>query len=752
MTELHIKRPLWMTITGCGFAAVLFASAAIGGLAWYRQSAALESTLDSEAVADRALIQNDMAAQKKAASALALALAGEPDVADLITQGARDQIVPRYASAMPAINSEGNLSLITFVGADGKAVARIHTPEKFGDDMTGRRKTVGAALSSGKLVAGTEPGLSGVSMFASAPVIKAGKTVGVVDVGTILSNSYFKPLAKQIQGEVGVYIFADGKFQKQASTSDRSFLTDDQVKAAFDGQRLRDQVTFDGKTYLVEATPFTNFSGDKIGVLEVSSDVTKIVTQASSATMMTVVGTIVISILALLGFLFFARALAGTISRLTGTMSNLASGNLAAVVEGDRRADEIGAMARAVQVFKDNALKSQELERQADEQRNQSEEQRRSTAERDRVQAQAMAQATNGLADGLKHLAAGDLTFQLAQPFAQDFESLREDFNRAVEQLRSTLSGVAQATGSIDSGAREVSSSADDLSKRTEQQAASLEETAAALDQITANVSNSSKRADEARAVAIQANESARHSGQVVASAVGAMGKIEQSSSQISNIIGVIDDIAFQTNLLALNAGVEAARAGEAGKGFAVVAQEVRELAQRSAKAAKEIKELIRNSSVEVGSGVKLVSETGEALKTIEAYIVTINQHMDAIATSAREQSVGLSEVNTAVNQMDQVTQQNAAMVEEANAAGATLANEAGRLRDMIAQFQLGNAASSQTAALRRTSAALSTASSASAPAPSPARGMVGRIAKAFTGRSSAAAAAAPSADSWEEF
>jgi len=177
------------------------------------------------------------------------------------------------------------------------------------------------------------------------------------------------------------------------------------------------------------------------------------------------------------------------------------------------------------------------------------------------------------------------------------------------------------------------------------------------------------------------------------------MRRIEESSSQISNIIGVIDEIAFQTNLLALNAGVEAARAGDAGKGFAVVAQEVRELAQRSAKAAKEIKELIRNSSVEVEGGVKLVRATGDALKTIETYVVTINQHMDAIATSAREQSVGLAEVNTAVNQMDQVTQQNAAMVEETNAASATLANEASRLRDLIAQFVLDAGSSANTLA-----------------------------------------------------
>jgi methyl-accepting chemotaxis protein len=447
------------------------------------------------------------------------------------------------------------------------------------------------------------------------------------------------------------------------------------------------------------------------------------------------------------GAIWFAiTGIARPIQTITQSMNTLAKGDADTAIPFAGRADEIGEMAAAVEVFRANALETRRLEQEADTQRTQSEEQRRRTAEEERVRAQTMAQATSGLADGLKQLAAGNLTFQLSQSFAQEFESLRDDFNRAVEQLRETMTSVTQSTSSIDSGSREVSQSAEDLSKRTEQQAASLEETAAALDEITTNVANSSKRAEEARTVAIQANESARQSGAVVANAVDAMGKIEQSSNQISNIIGVIDDIAFQTNLLALNAGVEAARAGEAGKGFAVVAQEVRELAQRSATAAKEIKELIRNSSVEVGNGVHLVSQTGEALKTIESYIVTINQHMDAIATSSREQSVGLSEVNTAVNQMDQVTQQNAAMVEEANAAGATLANEAGRLRELVAQFQLSGSSSGH--AVRRSQPSI--ASPQSSPSASPARGMVNKIARAFTGRS--ATAAAVSNESWEEF
>ncbi|MCB5202706.1 methyl-accepting chemotaxis protein [Neorhizobium sp. T786] len=746
MSEIQVKRPLWMTITASGFAAVLFSSIALGASAWYSQSSASIEALQREVANDLALIETDMAAQRKAAAGLALTLAAEPEVAGLIGSNARDQIIARHTSALPAVISESGLQLITFINGNGEAVARIHTPDKFGDDMKARRATVVEALSSGKLVAGIEPGRTNVSMFASAPVVSGGQTVGVVDVGTGLTNAYFAPLAARIGGEIAVHILVDGKLEKQASTVESALLSDEQLKAAFEGEGFQKRVMSGDTTFIVNTVPFNNFSGTKIGVLEIASDVSSIVDDSRSALVMTAVGTVIVSLLSLLGFFLFARSLAGVLGRLTGTMSRLASGDLTANIEGEARPDEIGAMARAVQVFKDNALKTRELEQEAAQQRSQTEEQRRHTAEQERIRAEAMAQATTGLADGLKQLAAGNLSVQLSQTFAEEFESLRADFNQAVGQLKDTMTSVSDATGSIDSGSREVSQSADDLSKRTEQQAASLEETAAALDQITANVANSTKRAEEARTVAIQANESARHSGAVVTNAVDAMGKIEQSSNQISNIIGVIDDIAFQTNLLALNAGVEAARAGEAGKGFAVVAQEVRELAQRSATAAKEIKDLIRNSSVEVSNGVRLVSDTGTALKTIESYIVTINQHMDAIATSAREQSVGLSEVNTAVNQMDQVTQQNAAMVEEANAAGATLANEAGRLRELIGQFQLGG--SSAGYAPRR--AAPAHASAQSAPQASPARGMVGKIARAFSGKGSAAAAV--SNESWEEF
>jgi methyl-accepting chemotaxis protein len=398
------------------------------------------------------------------------------------------------------------------------------------------------------------------------------------------------------------------------------------------------------------------------------------------------------------GASYFAFSqIARPIEKITLAMRKLAAGDVKSVVPFEGRADEIGDMAAAVEIFRANAITSERLEAEADKLRDQSEEERRRNADLEAAKAHAMERATSDLAKGLKQLADGDLTFQLADPFAAEFESLRGDFNAAVSQLSQTLSIVAQSTHSIDNGSREITQSSDDLSKRTESQAASLEQTAAALDEITVNVANSSKRAEEARKIVAEANASAARSGAVVANTVTAMQKIEHSSNQIASIISVIDEIAFQTNLLALNAGVEAARAGEAGRGFAVVAQEVRELAQRSAKAAKEIKDLIRNSSVEVQSGVQLVSETGNALKTIEGFIATINQHMDSIATSAKEQSLGLEEVNTAVNQMDQVTQQNAAMVEETSAASSTLSSESTRLREVVQRFRLADGARQPT-------------------------------------------------------
>jgi methyl-accepting chemotaxis protein len=401
-----------------------------------------------------------------------------------------------------------------------------------------------------------------------------------------------------------------------------------------------------------------------------------------------------------LGILAVRAWITSPINSLMRTMGRLSSGDYSAEVGDADRRDEIGGMSRSVQVFKEIGLERIRLETETEHARTRAaEERKRQDAEREAA-AKQQAFVVDSVAAGLEKLSDGDLVFRLGTPFSTEYEKLRGDFNRAMDKLTETMRSIAQNAQGVRSGASEVTAASDDLSRRTEQQAASLEQTAAALDQITATVRRTADNAGQARSAVSAARSEADQSGEVVRKTVTAMSDIETSSRQIGNIIGVIDEIAFQTNLLALNAGVEAARAGEAGRGFAVVATEVRALAQRSADAAKEIKALISASGQQVESGVKLVGETGRALDRIVAQVVKVNELVSDIAASAQEQSTGLAQVNTAVNQMDQVTQQNAAMVEQSTAASHSLAGEAEELARLVGRFRTGQSEMGSSASL----------------------------------------------------
>jgi methyl-accepting chemotaxis protein len=698
MSDLKIKRPLWFRITAYGFAAVLFASGAIGGMAWYRQTEMSDRALQKELDSDLAVIQSDMTSQKEAAAALALALAGEPDAAELIETGAREKIIAKYAGSLPAIVATSNLQLITFTNAQGIAVARIHTPDVFGDDIKGRRKMIVAALSQGKLVAGTEPGRTAVSMFATAPVIKDGKVAGVVDVGTGLTNDYFAPLAKQVDAQVAVHLLKDGKFAMQASTfGDTAILTQDELQSAFDGKNVREFASIKGLDFVVEAIPLNDFSGSKIGVLEIASDVSPIIAANHRSLLTTLLATLAVSLLSLLGFLIFARSLAGLIRRVTETMGRLAVGDLKADIHGQDRLDEIGAMARAVQVFKEAANENKRLEREAADIRQAQEAQRDNQSRIDNAKAEDLRAFVHAIDRGFNALSEGDLTVRMDKAVAPEFELIRAKFNDSVAALEGTLSSVVEAVGTISAGLQQISSASNDLAKRTEQQAASLEETVAAIGQVTSTVNESATGAGQAKEVAVAAQQKAERGGEIVGNAVTAMAAIEQSATQINTIIGVIDDIAFQTNLLALNAGVEAARAGEAGRGFAVVAQEVRGLAQRSADAAKEIKTLISRSALQVKQGVDLVTASGRSLDEIVAEVAQMSNFVNTITASTSEQAVSLREVSSSADQMDKATQQNAAMVEETTAATQSLSRETQNLAAIVARFKTRRGAGSRS-------------------------------------------------------
>ena len=409
-------------------------------------------------------------------------------------------------------------------------------------------------------------------------------------------------------------------------------------------------------------------------VVKVTQDDTNARASVSEATAQATENTITLSAIATLLLVAAIAALSVIVLRtdvkkIAGATEALAGGNNNVDLNALVRGDEFGAIVRSLTVFRDNQLHLAEVQKEQEE---------------TRLAAEIV---VTSLASAMDHLAAGDLTFRLNTEFPGAYRKLKEDLNAAMHKLENAMRMIWQVTFKVQHGSEDISRAADDLSQRTEHQAATLEETAATMDEITATVKKTAAGAIDARKTVSTAKEDAERSGRIVSGAAAAMQEIEKSAAQIGQIVGVIDEIAFQTNLLALNAGVEAARAGDAGRGFAVVASEVRALSHRSAAAAKEIKALINTSTDKIEQGVGMVVEAGKALERIVAHVANIDNVVNQIANSAQEEANSLMQVNTAVSELDSVTQGNATMVQESTAASHSMAQETDELVELLGRF-----------------------------------------------------------------
>jgi len=495
----------------------------------------------------------------------------------------------------------------------------------------------------------------------------------------------------QAQGSDYVRISTNVKNEKGERAVGTKLAADSPAYAKMaKGEPYFGQATLFGTDYMTAYMPVLSKTGATVGILFVGVPMT--VYQGHIDGLGSIVlwcGFAVMLVFGILGYFAINRALR-PLGLLTNAVESLSEGKLETEIPYTRNKNEFGNIARALEVFRENAHEKLVIEGRSAEERVQAEAERsRNDAEKRETDRQIDFAVTQ-LAAGLARLSQGDLTQNIDTPFSGRLEQLRTDFNTSLANLKDVLAQIRTRTLTIQHNGMEMRESSNDLSRRTESQAASLEQTAAAVEEITVTVKSSAERAREANEAVRITQKSADSSGTVVKNAIDAMGRIEGASKQIEQIIEVIDDIAFQTNLLALNAGIEAARAGEAGKGFAVVAQEVRELAQRSADAAREIKKLINQSTNEVGTGAQLVQEAGQVLSDISQQIVVVSKHVETIATATQDQSSALQEVNGSVNQMDQMTQQNAAMAEESSAATQMLSEEVEALLTLVQRFRIG--------------------------------------------------------------
>ncbi|MGB0682170.1 MAG: methyl-accepting chemotaxis protein [Magnetovibrionaceae bacterium] len=579
------------------------------------------------------------------------------------------------------------------------------------------------------------PSAGAPASFIATPIHDAdGEAVGVLAFQMPIGRINKIMQSSDGMGETGETYIVGGDFLMRSDSrfSDESTILQTKVdgptvRAALDrksGVEIVDD--YRGVPVVSAYSPF-KFEGVTWAVLAEADESEVVAPNRELAWQMVILAVVVILIVAIIGYLI-SRSITVPINRLGKSMEALAEGKLDTEVPGADRGDEVGTMADAVQVFKENALEVERLEQKQAEDRAQAEADKKKAISDLANEINSLSDAagagdltvrldTEGKTDELltvceslnrmvgvveqglgeigevvHALSQGNLNTRMEGTYEGAFDRLKRDSNVMAEKLSEIVGEIMTASEQVELATGEIASGTSDLAERTEQQASNLEETAAAMEELTATVRQNADSARQASTLSSTAREQAEKGGEIVGNAVDAMGRISSSSDKISEIVDMIEEIAFQTNLLALNAAVEAARAGDAGKGFAVVASEVRALAQRSSEASKEISRLIATSASQVHEGVDLVNRTGETLGEIVTAVKRVADIVAEISMASQEQAGGLDEVNTAVSSMDEMTQQNAALVEQTTAAAQSLEDQAAGLSRQVAFFGDGEA------------------------------------------------------------
>jgi len=625
---------------------------------------------------------------------LALSFAETPAIVDAFAERDRQKLLAMTEPAFKALRTKVGIEQMQFHLEPAQSFLRVHQPAKFGDDLSSFRSTVVIANRDKKIIKGLENGVAGFGFRGVIPVSRSGQHLGTFEVGLSLGEPFVRTFASRLKAEAAIFVRnakgGAGELKLFAST----FKSGWQPEAPVLTQALaRPQVlpmVQDGNINLaVTVRPLLDFSGNTIGVTTLAIDRTPFDAAIQALTRQASIAGGIILVLAIAGLNWLLMDILRPLISFRRAIDQVTGGRTDITIAHTDRKDELGVVARAIE----NLRSGIETARRIEEER-----QRDAASQADAKAAAAAAELqtarrqkamVESLREALARVAKGDLTVRLTQGFEGTYRSILDDFNAAITQLEAAMGTVTRSARAIAGRAENMSCSAGDIRGRAEQQATTLEEISAELSVITATGAKTARGAASARQAVQEASHDASETGVVVEKTVQAMAGIERSSQEVMKIIGVMDEIAFQTNLLALNAGVEAARAGDAGRGFAVVAAEVRALAQRSAESARQIKSLITSASNQVGDGVELVRGAGTSLQRIVARVDSIKGLVAEITASAQEQANGLAHVNSAIGQIEVVTQKSAEQVAQASEACRELREETVRLDEMVAVFKI---------------------------------------------------------------